>query len=41
MGGWDAPVWDQARRALAAVRRNEFDTTLDVDALTDNADDIL
>ena len=41
LGGWDAPVWDQARRALTAVRSNEFDTTLDVDALTDNADDIL
>ena len=41
MGGWDAPVWDQARRAHAAVRSNEFETTLDVEALTDNADNIL
>jgi hypothetical protein len=41
MGGWDAPVWDQARRVLASVRSNGCDTTLDADALTDNTDDIL
>ena len=40
MGGWDAPVWDQARRALASVRRNGGETTLDADALTDHANDL-
>ena len=41
MGGWEAPVWEQARRALASVRSTGCETTLDADALTDNADDIL
>jgi hypothetical protein len=41
MGGWDAPVWDQARRVLASVRSNGYETTLDADALTDHADDLL
>jgi hypothetical protein len=41
MGGWDAPVWERARRALASVRNNGCETTLDADVLTDNADDLL
>ena len=40
MGGWEAPVWDEARRALAAVRSNGFETTLDTDSLADHADDV-
>jgi hypothetical protein len=40
MGGWDALVWDQARRVLASVRNTGCDTALDAGALTDNADDI-
>jgi hypothetical protein len=40
MGGWDAPVWEQARRALASMHGNGIDTALDADPLTDNADDI-
>jgi hypothetical protein len=41
MGGWDAPVWDQARCVLASMHSTGCDTVLDADALTDNADDIL
>jgi hypothetical protein len=40
MGGWEAPVWNQARRTLASIRSNGFDTALDAGARTDNADDI-
>jgi hypothetical protein len=41
MGGWDAPVWEQARHVLASARSNGIDTALDADALTDHADNIL
>jgi hypothetical protein len=41
MGGWDAPVWDQARRVLAAVRSSGHETKLDADVLTDHADYIV
>jgi hypothetical protein len=41
MGGWDAPVWEQAQRVLASLRSNGFETTLDADTLTDHVDDLL
>jgi hypothetical protein len=41
MGGWEAPVWDQARRALASSRRSGGKTMLEADALTDQTDDLL
>jgi hypothetical protein len=41
MGGWDAPVWEQARHALASIRSNGHETTLDAGTLTDHADDLL